>query len=197
MLPGTARTGSPIVISPYANIFFIEPNGDVVNDYLSGSRWKGPAPIGGTAGKGSGLAFYPGGSTPATRAPAVVFVNARGQLAHDYFEPSGWHGPAALPGAPRAGSPIAWSGDGTSVYFIERNGDVVTHTYPDPAGEGPSAPAASRLTAPLLATPPVTAPPPGRPNVVFVASDGTLAHDRYHNGWHGPYHLPSIRTVAR
>jgi hypothetical protein len=121
VLPGTPRAGSPVAISPYAaNVVFIDPNGDVVNDYISGSRWKGPYELGGTAEADSGLAFSPGSSTAGTR-PAVIFVNASGNLSYDYFA-SGWHGPAVLPGAPQTGSPVARSGDGTSLYFIESNG---------------------------------------------------------------------------
>jgi hypothetical protein len=103
VLPGTPRAGSPVAISPYAaNVVFIDPNGDVVNDYISGSRWKGPYELGGTAEADSGLAFSPGSSTAGTR-PAVIFVNASGNLSYDYFA-SGWHGPAVCP-VPRRPAP--------------------------------------------------------------------------------------------
>ncbi len=197
VLPGTPRAGSPIVISPYDNVFFIEPNGDVVNDYLSGSRWKGPSPIGGTAGKGSGLAFYAGGGTPATSAPAVVFVNAKGKPAYDYYKASsGWHGPTVLPGAPRAGSPVVWSGDGTSVYFIEPNGDVATDRLSGSRWRGAFRTGGIAADGSSLSYAPGNGTAAARPNVVFVASDGTLAYDRYANGWLGPYRLPSVRTVT-
>ncbi len=195
-LPGTARTGSPLVISPYGNVFFIEPNGDVVNDYLSGSRWNGPDPLGGSAEKGSGLALYPGGGTPATSVPAVVFVSAKGRLGYDYYKASGWHGPVALPGAPRAGSPVAWSGDGTSVYFIEPNGDVATDYLSRSRWRGAFRIGGIAADGSALTYAPGNGTAAARPNVVFVATNGTLAYDKYANGWLGPYRLPSARTVT-
>jgi serine/threonine protein kinase len=191
VLPGTPRAGSPLVISPYGNVFFIEPNGDVVNDYLTGSRWNGPDPIGGTAEKGSGLALYTGGATPATRPAAVVFVNASGKLAYDYYEPSGWRGPATLPGAPRAGSPVAWSGDGTSVYFIKANGDVASDYLSGSRWRGAFRTGGIAADGSALVYAPGNGTATGRPNVVFVARDGTLTYDWYANGWHGPYRLPA------
>ena len=99
VLPGTSRAGSPIVLIPYGNVFFIEPDGQVVNDYLIKSGWARPGPVGGSAGAGSGLAFSPG-SGPRTP-PAVVFVNASGKLVYDNYYANTWHGPKVLPGQPR------------------------------------------------------------------------------------------------
>ena len=125
-----------------------------------------------------------------------MFVNARGKLAYDYSGPSGWRGPAALPGAPRAGSPVAWSGDGTSVYFIEPNGDVATDYLSGSRWRGAFRTGGIAADGSALTYAPGNGTAAGRPNVVFVAPDGTLAHDRYVNGWHGPYHLPSVRSLT-
>jgi serine/threonine protein kinase len=185
VLPGTPRTGSPVAISPYgANVIFIDSNGEIANDYLSGSRWKGPYELGGTAEAGSGLAFSPGSSTAGTR-PAVIFINASGNLAYDYFA-SGWHGPAVLPGTPRTGSPLAWSGDGTSLYFIEPNGEVATDYVSGSGWQGayPTGGTAARDSA--LSYAPGNGTAADSANLMFIASDGTLAYDWYTSRWHGP-----------
>ena len=52
----------------------------------------------------------------------VAFVTSKGKIGEDYYASGGWHGSAALPGTPRAGSPIVIGPDGVSVYFIEPNG---------------------------------------------------------------------------
>jgi serine/threonine protein kinase len=186
VLPGTPRAGSPIVLSQYGNVFFIEPNGSVVNDYLSGSRWNGPAPIGGTAEKGSALAFFQGSG--AQNPPTVAFVNASGKLAYDYYKPSGWHGPAALPGTPRAGSPIVLSQYG-NVFFIEPNGDVVNDYLSGSRWNGPAPIGGTAEKGSGLALYSGGGARP--PTVVFVNAKRKLAYDYYKpSGWHGPAALP-------
>jgi serine/threonine protein kinase len=189
VLPGTSRAGSPVVINSYGNnVFFIEPNGDVAADYYyvpkgKSPEWKGPDRIGGVAEAGSGLAFSPGSKTAGTH-PAIVFVNASGKLVYDYYA-SSWHGPAVLPGSPRAGSPVAWSGDGTSVYFIEPNGEVATDYLSGSRWQGAYRTGGTAARGSALAYAPGNGTAARQPSIIFVASGGMLAYDWYANGWHG------------
>jgi serine/threonine protein kinase len=191
VLPGQPRADSPLVISPNGHkVFFIERSGRVAAD-SSVSGWKGPARIGGFAQARSGLAFSPGSRSAGTR-PAVVFVSASGKLVYDHYA-SRWRGPAVLPGTPRAGSPVTWSGDGTSVYFIESGGQVATDYISGSRWQGAylTGGIASRDSG--LTYAPGNGTAAGRPNVMFVAEDGRLAYDRYASRWHGPGPLPSTR----
>src|SRR6185437_2599577 len=139
------------------------PNGDVVNDYRSGSRWNGPAPIGGTAEKA--LAW------PSTQAAPRQPPSPRPSCSSTPGESSPTTTPDPLSGVarPRCPAPRALAhrspgaGMGHRSTSSSPTATSPPTTYPDPAGEGPSAPAASRLTAPLLPTPLATAPPPADP----------------------------------
>ena len=73
---------------------FIDPSGDVVNDWATSSGWKGPDPINGTARAGSGIAQSDDGQT-------VVFINPAGQVVNDWGNSTGWHGPALIGGTSR------------------------------------------------------------------------------------------------
>ena len=111
----------------------------------------------------------------------VVFVDASGQLVNDYHDAGGWHGPAAIGGAPRSDSPLAERADGTGVFFVNGNGQVVNDYHNasgwnGPAAIGGTAKAGSGLAISADGT-----------DVVFVDASGQLVND-YHDagGWHGP-----------
>ena len=187
-LPGTPQDGSPLVDTG-GNIFFLS-HGYVVNDYYAhGAGWQASAPVGGAAEADSGLAIFTGdGDIP----PATAFVSAKGKLVYDSYSAasSSWHGPSLLPGSPRAGSPIVWSGDGTSVYFIESDGRVATDYRSRSGWEGPKLTGGSAVRGSALNYAPGTGTAASRPNLTFIDTDGALVYDWYANGWHGPAPLP-------
>jgi hypothetical protein len=94
------RAGSPVAWSGNGtSAYFVESNGGVATDYLSGSRWEGARLTGGTAARNSALTYAPGNGS-ATSRPDVIFVARNGKLAYDWYV-KGWHGPDPLPGAPQ------------------------------------------------------------------------------------------------
>ena len=121
-----------------------------------------------------------------------MFVSVSGRLVYDR-DASRWHGPKALPGTPRAGSPVAWSGDGTSVYFVESGGMVVNDYLSGSRWKGayPTGGTASRDSG--LAYAPGNGTAAGRVNVMFIGVDGRLVYDWDTGHWHGPDPLPGSR----
>jgi hypothetical protein len=188
VLPGTPRRGSPLVLSPDGTrVFFFEPNGDVVNDYLSGSSWQGPGLVGGAAEAGSGLSLAQ--SDGASNQSAVVFVNTSGQLVYDHYTSTAWAGPDALPGTPQHGSPLLDTGG--NILFLS-DGSVVNDYYASGAGwQGPAPLGGTAETGSGLAI--FTGDGPIPPAIAFVSATGNLAYDDYSaasSSWQGPSPLP-------
>lgn len=73
---------------------FINPAGAVVNDWGTSNGWAGPAPTGGKARAGSGIAQSDTGQT-------VVYINPAGQVVNDWGTSTGWKGPAPIGGTAR------------------------------------------------------------------------------------------------
>jgi hypothetical protein len=101
-LPGAATPGTPLAYNATGtNIYYVNASGNATNDYFSASSgWAGPGDTGGAALAGSPLVYSPGSTTDDTD-PSVFFINTSGTIVNDYYNTSGWNGPAPLPGTPR------------------------------------------------------------------------------------------------
>jgi hypothetical protein len=111
----------------------------------------------------------------------VAFVNASGQVSHDWGTSSGWAGPAAIGGTARADSPVMENAAGTLVAFINTSGQVVNDWANSTGWHGPAAiGGTARAGSPLAMNAAGT-------DVSFVNASGQVSHDwGTSSGWAGP-----------
>jgi hypothetical protein len=172
---GNARSDSPVAVdAAHANVVFIDPSGNVVDDtFSSSSGWHGPTAIGGAARAGSPIAISADGTH-------VVFVDSSGHVVNDWFSNGVWQGPAAMGGTVRADSPVTINDDATLVAFIDTAGHVAVDTFTavwqPPVATGGTARAESAL-----------AMSDGGQIVAFFDTSGRVVNDWLSNGtWQGP-----------
>jgi stage II sporulation SpoD-like protein len=111
----------------------------------------------------------------------VAFVNASGQVSHDWGTSSGWKGPAAIGGTARADSPVVENAAGNVVVFIDASGQVV-NDWADPSTgwHGPAAIGGTARAGSGLAM-------SAAGDVAFVNTSGQVVHDwATSSGWKGP-----------
>jgi hypothetical protein len=134
--------------------------------------------------------YYPGvsitgqSSSPVSMNAAgtdVAFVNASGQVSHDWGTSSGWKGPATIGGTARADSPVVENAAGTLVAFINTSGQVVNDWATSAGWKGPEPiGGTARAGSPLAMNAAGT-------DVAFVNASGQVSHDwGTSSGWKGP-----------
>jgi len=173
---GNARPDSPVAVdAAHADVVFIDPSGNVVDDtFASSTGWHGPTAIGGTARAGSPIAISADGTH-------VVFVDPSGRVVNDWFADGAWQGPSAIGGTVRADSPITINDDATLVSFIDNAGHVAVDTRLPGGWQGPTAIGGAPRAESALAA--------GNDGAVvaFFDTSGRVVSDRLSNGvWQGP-----------
>ncbi len=111
----------------------------------------------------------------------VAFVNASGQMVHDWGTSAGWKGPAPLGGTARADSPVVENSAGTLVAFINASGQVMNDWATSTGWKGPEP-----LGGTARAGSPLAMDAAGD-DVSFVNASGQVVHDwGTSSGWNGP-----------
>ena len=111
----------------------------------------------------------------------VAFVNASGQMVHDWGTSAGWKGPAPLGGTARADSPVVENSAGTLVAFINASGQVMNDWATSTGWKGPEPLGGTARAGSSLAM------DAAGDDVSFVNASGQVVHDwGTSSGWNGP-----------
>jgi hypothetical protein len=194
-IPGAALTDTPIAWnSTGTGIYYVNASGNVTNAWFStASGWQGPGDIGGAALPGTGLTYSPGNAADGTD-QSVAFQNASGTIVNDYYTTAnGWAGPAPIPGAALAGTPLAYNATGTNIYYVNASGNVTNAWFTSASGwQGPGDIGGAAIAGSPLAFSPGNAADDTDPSVFFINTSGTLVNDYYtaSDSWAGPAPLP-------
>jgi hypothetical protein len=116
--PSSASVSGPVAISFEGdlNVFGIGSDGQVYQDYWSGSRWSGWSSIQGKTAQSLAVVI----NGPALN---IFQLNANGQIYTEYNNGSGWSGWASLGGHAMAGAPavITYGSSQVDVFDVDTN----------------------------------------------------------------------------
>ncbi|MFD8708308.1 CHAP domain-containing protein, partial [Kitasatospora sp. NPDC059648] len=171
----TSRSTSPVSFDATGyHIAFVDPNGNLANDWVANGVWNGPAGAGGVARPDSPVVMD-------KQADHLFFIDTNGNVANDWIANGAWNGPGLTGGKARPGSPIVTNAAGTVVSFIDTNGNVANDWFNNGVWNGPAGTGGqARADSPLAVD-------ANNDHIFFIDTNGNVANDWIANGvWNGP-----------
>ncbi|MBD0673075.1 hypothetical protein [Streptomyces sp. CBMA156] len=173
----TSPTTSTSPVSMDANaghVAFVDPSGNVMNDWVSNGAWQGPSGLGGKARSDSPVVLN-------ANADHAFFIDPDGNVMNDWVSNGVWQGPSPIGGKARPGSSLTTNAAGTLVAFVDNNGNLANDWVSNGAWQGPSGLGGqARNDSPLAFN-------ANGDHIFFIDPNGNVANDWVNNGtWQGP-----------
>ncbi|MBD0673074.1 hypothetical protein BU198_20735 [Streptomyces sp. CBMA156] len=171
---GSSSLGTVSMDANAGHVAFVDPSGNVMNDWVSNGAWQGPSGLGGKARSDSPVVLN-------ANADHAFFIDPDGNVMNDWVSNGVWQGPSPIGGKARPGSSLTTNAAGTLVAFVDNNGNLANDwvnngTWQGPSGLGGQA----RNDSPLAFN-------ANGDHIFFIDPNGNVANDWVNNGtWQGP-----------